>query len=72
MQSPGKEEASATVLSAVQSLEKDMVIFVGSKLYMSYLVCPGSKEVQQQPGGINRSIDGRSREVIIPLLLSIH
>ena len=27
------------------SLEKDLVTFVGSKLYMSYLVCPGSKEV---------------------------
>jgi len=29
-------------------LEKDLVIFVGSKLYMSYLVCPGSKEVRSK------------------------
>lgn len=26
-------------------LEKNLVIFIGSKLYMSYLLCPGSKEV---------------------------
>jgi len=77
MLSPEKEEPSAKVLSAMQlsgkgpgNLRRQQAVHELSSV--PWQQRSPQQSSPQQPGSINRRIDGRSKEVIIPLLLGIH
>lgn len=70
MQSTGREEPSATVLSAMQLSGKEPGNLHRQQAVHELSAVPWQQRSPQQPGSINRSIDGRSREVTIPLCLA--